>query len=71
MAENWHGAGPASERAAEPAAEVPDRDFADPLRALGRPAGKARLPLDGGKRNPMLKQKAVADRGRDGEAPAA
>jgi hypothetical protein len=64
MAEDRHGRGPAPERAAEPAAEIPDGDFADPLRALRRTAGKTRLPLDGGEGDPMLKQKAVADRSR-------
>jgi hypothetical protein len=64
MAEDRRRRGPASERAAEPAAEIPHRDFADPLRALRRPAGKTRLPLDSGEGNPMLEQKAVADRSR-------
>ena len=64
MAEDRRGRRPASERAAEPAAEIPDGDFADALRALGRPGGETRLPLDGGEGNPMIWQKAVADRSR-------
>ena len=66
VAEDRRGRGPgaAAKGAAEPAAEIPDGDLADPLRGLGRAAGKTRLPLNRGERNPMLEQKAVADRSR-------
>ena len=64
MAEDRRGRGPgaAANGAAEPAADIPDGDLADPLRGLGRAAGKTRLPLNRGERNPMLEQKGVADR---------
>ena len=66
MAEDRRGRGPgaAAKGAGEPAAEIPDGDLADPLRGLGRAAGKTRLPLNRGERNPMPEQKAVADRSR-------
>ena len=66
VAEDRRGRGPgaAAKGAGEPAAEIPDGDLADPLRGLGRAAGKTRLPLNRGERNPMLEQKAVADHSR-------
>jgi hypothetical protein len=58
VAEDWHGRGPISDCPAKPAAEIPDGDLADSLRALGHAAGKTRLPLDGGDGDPMAEEEA-------------
>ena len=57
-AEGRHENLTASEGAAEPAAEIPDGDFADPLRAGWHAGGDACLPLNRGDGDLVAEEKA-------------